>query len=177
MCVGCTGYADSVLYLSEKHGCASLEQSGWCVHTCCSNDVLQVFLKQHQATTSFTAFVSTQVCINEDVTVVRATAAFAKYLVFADSDTTYDNDVPGFAVCIVRVTNKRKFLSCRDVRCKRGKCKRMENISKLSQVCCHLQVLLKHLRFDLATDVVEHSDESEFDDGNLSRIESKIVLI
>lgn len=161
VCVGCTGYADSILYLSEKHGCASLEQSGWCVHTCCSNAVLQLYQKQQQITNSFMAFVSAQLCVDEHVTVIRETIAIAKYLVLAGSETTYDNDVPGFAVCIVRTANKRKFLTCRDVRCKRGKTKRMENISKLSQVCCHLQVLLTHLRFNMTDDDIELSDESE----------------
>ncbi len=160
-CIGCTGYADSILYLSEKHGCASLEQSGWCVHTCCSSDVLQVYFKKQQVTNSFLAFTSVQLRANENVTVIRETAAFTKYLVCSDADTTYDHDVSRFAMCVVRSSKKRKFLSCRDVRCKRGKTKRMDNISKLSQVCCHLQVLLKHLHFDLEDDDVLVSDQSD----------------
>lgn len=165
VCVGCTGYADSILYLSDKQGCASLEQSGWCVHTCCSEAVLQALFKHHHSSNSFMSFVTAQLSNKEEVTVIKETTSIAKYIVFADADKSYESGVPSFSVCIVRIANKRKFLTCRDVRCKRGKSKRMENITKLSQVCCHLQLLLKYLRFDCTDNDVHISDESSDSDS------------
>jgi hypothetical protein len=178
VCVGCTGYADSILYVSEKDGCASLDQLGWCVHTCCSSTVLKVVLEQEQHSYLFVSFIASQLRNNQSVTVIRETPAFVKYLVFANEDSAYDNDVPGFSVCIVRAAKKRRFITCRDVRCKKGKNKRMENIIKAAQVCCHLQVLLKHLQFDLANDDCEISDDSfGSDTEGMSRNTDKCIVI
>ena len=148
MCVGCTGFADSILYLFDaQYNPGGGEKSGWCVHTTCIASVIQSISTQNVVPNSFTNFVVSQSKLStQRVTVIRETANTAKYLVLTDEDVAYESGVPTFSVCVIRSTQEQKFLTCRDVRCKRGKTKRMENITKMSQVCCHLQELLKHLK-------------------------------
>lgn len=63
---------------------------------------------------------------------------------------------------MIRTVQHRKFISCRDIRCKKGKSKRIENIKKLDQVCCHLRLLLDHLKFGSDNScVLEDSDEED----------------
>ncbi len=164
VCIGCAGYADSILLITDSNGSCSSEQRGWCVHTSCANDVLQQLSPTSHATSSFAAFISSEIHTLSPVTILGTTANTTKYLVFADADKSFESSVGGHSVCIIRSVNMRKYLMCRDVRCKKGKCKRLESISLVSQVCCHLQELLKFLRFDTenpALDLSEDTDDGE----------------
>ncbi len=168
MCTGCTGFADSILYLHDTQRNAGVpDTSGWCVHTCCVASVLQT-LSNKSTTNSFTCFVAAQSKLTQKVTVIRETANTAKYLVFTDEDAAYESGVPTFSLCVIRRNHNQKFVTCRDVRCKRGKTKRMENITKISQVCCHLQELLTHLKVaslensDIIDDLSDNDSVGEY---------------
>jgi hypothetical protein len=165
VCIGCTGFADSIILLGDKDSpqVPVTLQQGWCVHTLCMQPVLnQYFNRSVQQDSAFDKFVQDSCALNESIIPLRtSTLCCSKYLVFVDSDQSFENDVCSHSVCFIKNVQHRKFISCRDVRCKKGKAKRIENIKKLDQVCCHLNQLLKHLKFGSEDACLEDSDSDD----------------
>ena len=148
VCVGCAGFADSTLYLASQHSPDTI-QHGWCVHTCCVDIVLQVKERTSYSSSSFHSFVASQCKNLNAVTKISQSVSSTKYLVLADPDKSFESCVQSYSICGIRSVHGRKFLTCRDIRCKNAKGKRMETIKRLDRVCCHFQVLLNHLNFNI----------------------------
>ena len=121
VCHGCASYADSIIYLTDT---ACSAEEGWCIHTSCADCVVQAI----QPTTvtplsSFSTFISSQIACDQAVTTLNATKN-TKYLVFSDPDKAFECGVGSYSICVIRSVNSKKFLTCRDVRCKKRKRKK-----------------------------------------------------
>ncbi len=170
VCVGCTGFADSIIYTSENSETLStMSGSGWCVHTSCARVVLQATQSQRILDDSFSTYVASQCACAEKVTKLSESLSTIKYLVFAEPESSFRDCVTTHSICVVRTQKKRKTITCRDVRCKKGKSKRLDNITSAFQVCCHLQQLLTCLGFKEKDDI-DFSSSSDDDAGSLIRV-------
>ena len=175
VCVGCTGFADSIIYTSENSETLStMSGSGWCVHTSCARVVLQATQSQPILDDSFSTYVASQCASTEKVTKLRESLSTIKYLVFAEPESSFRDSVTTHSICVVRTQKKRKTITCRDVRCKKGKSKRLDNITSAFQVCCHLQQLLTCLGFNEKDDI-DFSTSSDDDAGSLIQVSDNVV--
>lgn len=177
-CNGCPCFADSILYLDQmqRDTDSSSNCYGWCVHTACASIIAKHRVNYDKASTSptipnqqfsdaFEAYVAQQSILSCAVTLLHKSASYARYLVVVDAEESFRARVSVFSTCIVRHLAGHKYVHCRDIRCCKGKRKRVLNITSPSDVCCHLQSLLSFLNFDCGTKLTTGDDEEPNIDG------------
>lgn len=139
-CIGCSVFADSVLLQSTSTVSASARRNGWCMHTVVAEEVLDV-LEEH-GSSPFAKYIESEIRNEEKVTLFGSHGNLEKYLVFADDIESFQAKVPIYSVCTVRNCLRKRYVHCRDIRCRKSKHQALHNIIDVANICCHLRKLL-----------------------------------
>ncbi len=123
----------------------------------------QVFLNQSRTEgSSFTRFVIRELAVS--LTYVRLThhGFNHSFLVLAPQDDARCEGVDRHSVCTISRAVSSNSVSCTSVRCRRGKNKKLANVSDISSLCCHLRALLPQLGLTSGPFVESDDNDSGF---------------
>jgi hypothetical protein len=150
-CEGCLAFADSKMIADSEqtdfHGC--------CVHSLTLPLLLSVFPDEHQDNHNFEnnqsvlqEYLRSELESAISTILVKKWGHYTRYLVSIPHTTSVEESVPRFSTCTVLVTGRSHSLHCDSVKCKRGKNKKIPQITDDSDICCHLKELMTVLRED-----------------------------
>ena len=165
-CIGCPCYADSVLLLAgaqKEAQPASIRTRGWCMHTVACEEILELLpmnndVAYSEPSSSFQRYVLLQIVNKDFVTLIGTHGRIEKYLVIADKALCFESQVPVYSICTVRTCGDKKYVHCKDVRCRKESFKAVHNVVDLTSVCCHLRTLISMLPSGIIEDENEASD-------------------
>ena len=162
-CQGCSMYCDS---LSLLHSLSSSTSSnpealdGWCVHIISLASVMPGLFQEEvcQNLSAFAKFVKIQIQSTESCSMIKKTSTCLSFLTMVSVEKGFSEQVSRCSTCTFRLIGSQWLASCSNIRCKRGKNKKVSGNKMTQEVCCHLEEALPHWRAETDSSHAEECD-------------------
>ena len=113
-----------------------------------------------------------QLMNKDEVTLFGTHGHTSKFIVLADKALSFEAEVPLYSICTVRVCGNRKYVHCKDIRCRKSAFKMVHNVVDLKTVCCHLKKLIPTLSCD---GVVVREEENLLEAGKCDILCTELI--